>query len=150
MEIEEVAHTSPEAVAQDPGVAARRRGRRQGRARSSRPAIPGRLRRRAPPTLIEKLWTVFVEEDATLVEVNPLVLTDDGQVLALDGKVTLDDNAEFRQEHAALEDKDSGRPAGGRGQGEAPQLRQARRRGRHHRQRRRPRHVHPGRGRLRR
>jgi succinyl-CoA synthetase beta subunit len=43
-----------------------------------------------------KLYEVFVKEDATLVEVNPLVLTTDGQILALDGKVSLDDNAEFR------------------------------------------------------
>lgn len=42
------------------------------------------------------LYKVFVEEDATLVEVNPLVLTTDGKILALDGKVSLDDNAEFR------------------------------------------------------
>lgn len=43
-----------------------------------------------------KLWKVFVEEDATLVEVNPLVLTEEGQIIALDGKVTLDENASFR------------------------------------------------------
>jgi succinyl-CoA synthetase beta subunit len=42
------------------------------------------------------LYKVFVEEDATLVEVNPLVLTTDGKILALDGKVSLDENAEFR------------------------------------------------------
>ncbi|WP_149204286.1 ADP-forming succinate--CoA ligase subunit beta [Actinotalea subterranea] len=55
--------------------------------------------------VIRKLWTVYVEEDATLVEVNPLVLTKDGAVVALDGKVTLDANADFRHpEHAALED----------------------------------------------
>ena len=44
------------------------------------------------------LYKVFVEEDATLVEVNPLVLTTDGQILALDGKVSLDENAEFRHD----------------------------------------------------
>ncbi len=47
------------------------------------------------PVLV-KLYDVFVKEDATLVEVNPLVETEDGEILALDGKVTLDDNAEFR------------------------------------------------------
>ncbi len=47
------------------------------------------------PVLV-KLYEVYVKEDATLVEVNPLVETEDGQILALDGKVTLDDNAEFR------------------------------------------------------
>lgn len=50
-----------------------------------------------------KLYEVYVEEDATLVEVNPLVLTGEGEVIALDGKVTLDDNAEFRHpDHEAL------------------------------------------------
>ncbi|WP_024287074.1 ADP-forming succinate--CoA ligase subunit beta [Cellulomonas sp. KRMCY2] len=54
---------------------------------------------------IRKLWTVYREEDATLVEVNPLVRTTDGRIVALDGKVTLDANADFRHpEHLALED----------------------------------------------
>ena len=53
-----------------------------------------------------KLYQVYKDEDATLVEVNPLVLTEDGKIIALDGKVSLDANADFRQpEHAALEDK---------------------------------------------
>ncbi len=60
---------------------------------------------------ILKLWDVFVKEDATLVEVNPLVKTGAGEILALDGKVTLDENANFRQQgHAALEDKDATDP----------------------------------------
>lgn len=46
--------------------------------------------------VILKLWQVFTGEDATLVEVNPLVLTPQGTVLALDGKVSLDDNARMR------------------------------------------------------
>ena len=46
--------------------------------------------------ILQKLWDVFVKEDATLVEVNPLVKTPEGLVVALDGKVTLDENAEFR------------------------------------------------------
>ena len=55
--------------------------------------------------VVTRLWEVFTAEDATLVEVNPLVLTTDGTVLALDGKVTLDDNAAFRHPgHAALKD----------------------------------------------
>ena len=50
------------------------------------------------------LWDVFTKEDATLVEINPLAKAPDGTVLALDAKVTLDENAGFRQEaHAALE-----------------------------------------------
>ncbi len=50
----------------------------------------------AAAVTIAKLWEVFVNEDATLVEVNPLVRTPDDQILALDGKVTLDGNADFR------------------------------------------------------
>ncbi|WP_109510049.1 ADP-forming succinate--CoA ligase subunit beta [Nocardioides speluncae] len=54
--------------------------------------------------LIKKLWDVFIKEDATLVEVNPLVKLADGSLEALDGKVSLDGNAEFRHEdHAAFE-----------------------------------------------
>ncbi len=50
-----------------------------------------------------KLYEVFRKEDATLVEVNPLVRTKDGKILALDGKVSLDDNAEFRHQRAEME-----------------------------------------------
>ncbi len=50
----------------------------------------------ATADLLVHLWEVFVAEDATLVEVNPLVRTPDGRLVALDGKVTLDDNASFR------------------------------------------------------
>ena len=50
-----------------------------------------------------KLYEVFVKEDATLVEVNPLILSKDGEIIALDGKVSLDDNAEFRHERENLE-----------------------------------------------
>ena len=61
--------------------------------------------------VLEKLWLVYRDEDATLVEVNPLVKTNDGDIVALDGKVTLDENAEFRHEdHAALEDKAAADP----------------------------------------
>jgi succinyl-CoA synthetase beta subunit len=105
MEIEEVAATNPDAVAKVPvsaldGV---------DRAKALEIAKAGRLPAEAQEgaaTLIERLWAVFTDEDATLVEVNPMILTTDGQVKALDGKVTLDDNARFRQaEHEALEDK---------------------------------------------
>jgi len=61
--------------------------------------------------VVVTLWRVFVAEDATLVEVNPLVRTEDGAVIALDGKVTLDGNADFRHpDHAALEDKAAADP----------------------------------------
>jgi len=58
-----------------------------------------------------KLYDVYKSEDATLVEVNPLILDEDGNVIALDGKVTLDENAEFRHAgHALLEDKAAADP----------------------------------------
>ena len=61
--------------------------------------------------ILVKLWKVLVEEDATLVEVNPLVLTPTGEVLALDGKVTLDGNADFRHAtHADFVDRDNTDP----------------------------------------
>ncbi len=56
--------------------------------------------------VLQKLWEVYTGEDATLVEVNPLVQTADGSIVALDGKVTLDDNADFRHPgHQSLQDK---------------------------------------------
>ncbi|HEY5553452.1 MAG TPA: ADP-forming succinate--CoA ligase subunit beta [Cellulomonas sp.] len=55
--------------------------------------------------VLQRLWDVYKGEDATLVEVNPLVLTEAGDIVALDGKVTLDENAGFRHpDHAELED----------------------------------------------
>jgi len=61
--------------------------------------------------VLQKLWAVYRDEDATLVEVNPLVKTADGRIVALDGKVSLDDNARFRHpDHEALEDKASADP----------------------------------------
>lgn len=61
--------------------------------------------------VLQTLWTVFTAEDATLVEVNPLVKTPEGTIVALDGKVSLDENAEFRHEdHAAFEDKAAADP----------------------------------------
>ncbi len=60
---------------------------------------------------IVTLWGVFVSEDATLVEVNPLVKTADGRIVALDGKITLDENADFRQVgHGSLADERSADP----------------------------------------
>ena len=61
--------------------------------------------------VLVKLWQAFIKEDATLMEINPLVKTTDGKVIALDGKVTLDDNAVFRHsEHEALVDHDATNP----------------------------------------
>ncbi|GAA4952953.1 hypothetical protein GCM10023238_19150 [Streptomyces heliomycini] len=150
MEIEEVAATRPEAVAKTPIDA--NEGVTPAKAREIVEAahFPAEVADKVADVLVT-LWKTFVAEDALLVEVNPLAKVASGDVLALDGKVSLDENAEFRQpEHEALQDKASANPARGRGQGEEPQLRQARRRGRHHRQRRGSRHEHPRRRRLRR
>ncbi|WP_089104035.1 ADP-forming succinate--CoA ligase subunit beta [Streptomyces hyaluromycini] len=92
MEIEEVAATRPEAVARvriDPAVGVTS-------AKAQEIAAAAGL----PPQTVDvlvRLWQVLVREDALLVEVNPLVRTEEGRILALDGKVTLDDNARFRQ-----------------------------------------------------
>jgi succinyl-CoA synthetase beta subunit len=110
VEIEEVAETNPDAVAKVDISALDGVDRATGR----EIALAGRLPERAldgAAELIERLWAVFTDEDATLVEVNPLILTADGRVIALDGKVTLDDNAAFRQEsHEALADKAAADP----------------------------------------
>jgi succinyl-CoA synthetase beta subunit len=83
------------------------------RAKARAIAEQGRLPQEAldgAAELIERLWAVFTDEDASLVEVNPMILTADGQVKALDGKVSLDENAGFRQEHEKLEDKAAADP----------------------------------------
>ncbi|MFA5919145.1 MAG: ADP-forming succinate--CoA ligase subunit beta [Candidatus Nanopelagicaceae bacterium] len=68
-------------------------------------AFPAEIVDQVADTLV-LLWSVFTSEDATLVEVNPLVKTTDGRIIALDGKVTLDDNADFRHpDHEALIDR---------------------------------------------
>jgi succinyl-CoA synthetase beta subunit len=65
----------------------------------------------AAAEVIAKLWETFVAEDATLVEVNPLISDAEGTVIALDGKVTLDENADFRHPgHADLVDQRTENP----------------------------------------
>ncbi len=104
MEIEEVAATNPDALARiaiDPltGVDAAKAREIAVAAKLPEAALAGAAE------LLAKLWTVFVKSDATLVEVNPLILTADGRVIALDGKVSLDENADFRHpENAAFVD----------------------------------------------
>ncbi len=72
--------------------------------------FPEELVAKVAPVIV-KLYDVYKGEDATLVEVNPLVLTEDGDIIALDGKVTLDENAEFRHpNHLELEDAASADP----------------------------------------
>jgi succinyl-CoA synthetase beta subunit len=62
--------------------------------------------------LMQKIYRVFTETDASLIEINPLILTADNRLLALDGKMNFDDNALFRRpEIAALRDEDEEDPA---------------------------------------
>ena len=110
MEIEEVAHKTPEKLAKvgiNPNVGI-------DKAKAIEIAKGGQF----PADVIDqvaevlvKLWQAFIKEDATLMEINPLVKTFDGKVIALDGKVTLDDNSGFRHpEHEVLVDHESTNP----------------------------------------
>src|SRR3954469_6232435 len=103
VEIEEVAKTNPDAVKQiaiDPGTGV---DEEKARAIVAEAAFPAALSEQAV-TMVQALWRVFVDEDATLVEVNPLARLEGDRLEALDGKVSLDDNAEFRHEdHAPFE-----------------------------------------------
>ena len=110
MEIEEVAHKTPEKLARvgiDPnqGVS---KAKALEIAKSGQ--FPADVQDQVADVLV-KLWAAFVAEDATLMEINPLVKTQDGKVVALDGKVTLDENADFRQpNHESLIDHASTNP----------------------------------------
>ncbi len=104
MEIEEVAHKTPEKLARvgiDPNI-----GIDKAKALEivKGGQFPADVLDQVAEVLI-KLWQAFVKEDATLMEINPLVKTKDGKIIALDGKVTLDDNAGFRHpDHEQLVD----------------------------------------------
>ena len=110
MEIEEVAHKTPEKLAKvgiNPNIGI-------DKAKAVEIAKGGQF----PADIIDqvadvlvKLWQAFIKEDATLMEINPLVKTSDGKVIALDGKVTLDENSTFRHpEHEQLVDHASTNP----------------------------------------
>jgi succinyl-CoA synthetase beta subunit len=110
MEIEEVAATKPERLAKVPIDAVKGVDLALARSIAEQGHLPEEVLDAAAVT-IAKLWELFVTEDATLVEVNPLVRTPDDQILALDGKVTLDANADFRQPgHVDFEDRDATDP----------------------------------------
>ena len=110
IEIEEVAATKPDRLAKVPVDAVKGVDLAFARSIAEKGHLPAEVLDAAAVT-IAKLWEVFVKEDATLVEVNPLVRTPDDQILALDGKVTLDGNADFRHpDHAQFEDKDATDP----------------------------------------
>jgi succinyl-CoA synthetase beta subunit len=110
MEIEELAVERPEALARievDPLVGV-------DLAVAKKIAVaakfPADIVDKVAPVFV-KLYEVYTGEDATLVEVNPLVLTEQGDIVALDGKVSLDENAEFRHpNHDALVDTDAEDP----------------------------------------
>ena len=110
MDIEEVARTTPEKLARigiDPNI-----GIDRNRAIEIAKAgqFPADVVEQVADVLV-KLWSAFVAEDATLMEINPLVKTADGRIIALDGKVTLDDNSDFRHpDHEPLEDKAAANP----------------------------------------
>jgi succinyl-CoA synthetase beta subunit len=110
MEIEQLAEERPDALARvevDPaqGVTLEKATEIAVAAK-----FPAELVDKVAPVFV-KLYEVYKGEDATLVEVNPLVLTGAGDIVALDGKVSLDDNAAFRHpEHEALEDKAAADP----------------------------------------
>ena len=110
MDIEEVAHKTPEKLAKvlvDP-----LKGIDQAQAMAIATQADFRADiRESVATVLLNLWKCFVAEDATLVEINPLVKTNDGKIIALDGKVTFDDNAIFRHaDHEALVDHDAADP----------------------------------------
>ncbi len=101
VEIEEVAKTNPEAVRQIPVNAIEGVTPEKAAAIVDEAKFPAELRDQAIE-MVQKLWKVYVEEDATLVEVNPLARLEGDKLEALDGKVSLDENAsEFRHPHHA-------------------------------------------------
>ncbi|MFE1313596.1 ADP-forming succinate--CoA ligase subunit beta [Streptomyces sp. NPDC058755] len=110
VEIEEVAATRPEAVAKtaiDPidGV-----DEAKAREIVAAAKFPAEVADKVANVLV-KLWDTFIKSDALLVEVNPLAKVASGEVIALDGKVSLDENAEFRHpEYEELHDKDAANP----------------------------------------
>ncbi|TQS42717.1 ADP-forming succinate--CoA ligase subunit beta [Cryptosporangium phraense] len=100
VEIEETAVTNPEALVRIPIDPLTGVGAAEAERIVSAVGLPP-----ASAEAVQRLWTTFVAEDALLVEVNPLVRDVDGAIVALDGKVTLDDNAAYRHPgHAALRD----------------------------------------------
>ena len=110
MEIEEVAATRPEAVAKIAIDAIDGVDEAKAREIVEAAKFPAEVADKVANVLI-KLWDTFIKSDALLVEVNPLAKVASGEVLALDGKVSLDDNAEFRHpEYEELHDKAAANP----------------------------------------
>ena len=102
MDIEQLAEERPEALAKVPIDAVKGIDLDKALEIAKLGGFDDELAAKVAPVFV-KLYEVFKKEDTTLVEVNPLVLTEDGEVIALDGKMTLDDNAEFRHEREQME-----------------------------------------------
>jgi succinyl-CoA synthetase beta subunit len=102
MEIEQLAEERPEALAKVPVDATKGIDLATALSIAKQGGFDDATAAKVAPVFV-KLYDVFVKEDATLVEVNPLILSADGEVIALDGKVSLDDNAEFRHERESME-----------------------------------------------
>jgi succinyl-CoA synthetase beta subunit len=110
MDIEEVAATKPEALAKIAIDAIKGVDVAKATEIADAANFPAEVKDQVVDTIV-KLWETFVSEDATLVEVNPLVRDPQGKIVALDGKVTLDENADFRHPaHAELVDKAAENP----------------------------------------
>ncbi|GAA2220962.1 ADP-forming succinate--CoA ligase subunit beta [Streptomyces nogalater] len=109
MEIEEVAATRPEAVAKTPIDAIDGVDEAKAREIVEAAKFPAEVADKVANVLV-KLWDTFIKSDALLVEVNPLAKVASGEVIALDGKVSLDDNAEFRHDWDELHDKAAANP----------------------------------------
>ena len=110
MDIEEVAKTAPEKLAKVPVSAVDGISLAKAKEIVAQAAFPLDVADQVADVLV-KLWETFSSEDATLVEINPLVKTNDGKIVALDGKVSLDENADFRQsDHEALVDHSATNP----------------------------------------
>ncbi|MBT2415187.1 ADP-forming succinate--CoA ligase subunit beta [Streptomyces sp. ISL-12] len=109
MEIEEVAATRPEAVAKTPIDAIDGVTPEKAREIVEAAKFPAEVADKVADVLVT-LWDTFIKSDALLVEVNPLAKVASGDVIALDGKVSLDDNAEFRHDWDELHDKAAANP----------------------------------------
>lgn len=104
MEIEQLAVERPEALAKIPVNAIDGIDEAKAAEIAEAAGFDAETAAKIAPVLVS-LWTVFEKEDATLVEVNPLVKTGAGDIIALDGKVSLDENADFRHpDHEELVD----------------------------------------------
>jgi len=110
MEIEQLAVERPEALARIPVDALEGISPAKAAEIAEAGNFPEDVRDQVADVIV-KLWEVFTSEDATLVEVNPLVKTPDGRIVALDGKVSLDENAGFRHaDHESLVDRSAADP----------------------------------------